>query len=207
MSESMHPQSPDSAPEVRPDSERIAEQIGEATRRMELRNPDEGLPLADRLVNHIVEIVGVSVLVAIVLVIFVNAVSRYALNYSFIWAEEMVQMAMPWLAMTGVFLSVRRGTMIRIDFFFEKIPARLQGTVANFGYALCVAVLLFMGWVSFDFVRQFGGDVALYVEIPTGWSTSALAFGAVGAAMAYAAEFYREWRARRRASAQGGPPS
>jgi len=203
---SMHTQEPDPKPQLRPDSERLAEQIGEATRHMELRNPDEGLPLVDRLVNHFVEIVGVSVLVAIVLVIFVNAVGRYALNYSFIWAEEMVQMSMPWLAMTGVFLSVRRGTMIRIDFFFEKIPVRFQGAVANLGYGLCIAVLFFMGWVSFDFVRQFGGDVALYVEIPTGWSTSALVFGAVGAAMAYAAEFYREWRARSRASAQGGPP-
>ncbi len=144
---------------------------------------------------------------AIVLVIFVNAVSRYTLNYSFIWAEEMVQMSMPWLAMTGVFLSVRRGTMIRIDFFFDKIPERYQGVVANFGYGLCIGVLLLMGWISFDFVRQFGGDVALYVEIPTGWSTSALVFGAVGAAMAYAAEFYREWRARRRASTRGGSPS
>jgi len=203
----MHRQNPESTPELRPDSERIAEQIGEATRRMELRDPDEGQSLADRLVNQVVEVVGVSVLVAIVLVIFVNAVSRYALNYSFIWAEEMVQMSMPWLAMTGVFLSVRRGTMIRIDFFFEKIPARLQGAVANFGYALCIAVLLFMAWISLDFVRQFGGDVALYVEIPTGWSTSALVFGGAGAAMAYAAEFYREWRARRRASLQAGPPS
>lgn len=188
----------DSPPPIRPDSERLAEQIGEATRHMELRDPDEGQPLADRLVNRVVEVVGVSVLVAIVLVIFVNAVCRYAMDYSFIWAEEMVQMAMPWLAMTGVFLSVRRGTAIRIDFFFERIPQGLQGIIANLGYGLCVAVLLFMGWVSLDFVRQFGGDVALYVEIPTGWSTSALVFGSVGAAMAFAAEFYREWRARRR---------
>ena len=204
---SMSTRDPDNRLQLRPDAERIAEQIGEATRHMELRDPDEGLPFTDRLVNHCVEIVGVGVLVAIVLVIFVNAVSRYTLNYSFIWAEEMVQMSMPWLAMTGVFLSVRRGTMIRIDFFFDKIPERYQGVVANFGYGLCIGVLLLMGWISFDFVRQFGGDVALYVEIPTGWSTSALVFGAVGAAMAYAAEFYREWRARRRSSTRGGSPS
>ncbi len=198
MSHSNDTAEPDPAPQVRPDSERVAEQIAEATRHLELRDPDQGQPFADRLVNRMVEVVGVSVLVAIVLVIFVNAVCRYTIDYSFIWAEEMVQMAMPWLAMTGVFLSVRRGTVIRIDFFFERIPEPLQGLIANVGYGLCVAVLLFMGWVSLDFVRQFGGDVALYAEIPTGWSTSALVFGSVGAAMAFAAEFYREWRARRR---------
>jgi TRAP-type C4-dicarboxylate transport system permease small subunit len=182
----------------------IAARIDEKARRMELGDPDAGLSLPDRLINRIVEIVGVGVLVGIVAVIFVNASSRYLLNSSFSWAEEMVQMAMPWLAMTGVFLSVRRGTMIRIDFFFEKIPYEFQAAVAYFGYALNIVVLAFMAYVSFDFVRLFGGDVALYVQIPTGVSTSALVFGTAGAAMAYLAEFFREWRTRKRRLTRGG---
>lgn len=182
----------------------LAGKIEAATRKMELQNPDEGLPLADRLVNNVVEIVGVTVLSSIVLVVFFNAASRYGLGYSFPWAEEFVQMSMPWLAMTGVFLSVRRGSMIRIDFFFEKIPVRFQGAIAKFGYAVNIGVLLAMAWVSLDFVRLFGGDVALYVEIPVGWSTSALVCGAAGAAMAYMAEFYKEWRYRDRTTGKEG---
>lgn len=181
----------------------IASQIDETARRLELSDPDAGLPLADRLINRVVEITGVSVLVVIVAVIFANATSRYLLNSGFSWAEELVQMAMPWLAMTGVFLSVRRGTMIRIDFFFEKIPARFQPAVAYAGYGVNVAVLAMMAYVSLDFVRLFGGDVALYVQVPMGVSTSALVFGAAGAAMAYAAEFWREWRHRSREGVSG----
>lgn len=180
----------------------IVEQIEATARRMELSDPDEGLPLVDRIVNRIVEIAGVSVLVGIVAVVFANASSRYLLNHSFSWAEEAVQMAMPWLAMTGVFLSVRRGTVIRIDFFFEKIPPRLQPTIAYAGYLVNVCVLLFMAYVSFQFVMFFGGDVALYADIPMGVSTSALVAGTAGAAMAYLAEFFREWRARQRAASQ-----
>lgn len=178
------------------DGEDLASKIDAATRKMELQNPDHGLPLGGRIVNNIVEVAGVTVLSAIVLVVFANAVSRYAFANSFSWAEEFVQMALPWLAMTGVFLSVRRGTMIRIDFFFEKIPPRYQGAVAKCGYAVNIAVLFAMAWVSFDFVRLFGGDVALYVAIPVGWSTSALVWGAAGAAMAYMAEFFNEWHRR-----------
>lgn len=185
----------------------LAGKIEAATRKMELQNPDEGLPLGDRIVNNLVEVVGVTVLASIVLVVFANAVSRYAFANSFSWAEEFVQMSLPWLAMTGVFLSVRRGTMIRIDFFFEKIPPRYQGFVAKCGYAVNIGVLLAMAWVSFDFVRLFGGDVALYVAIPVGWSTSALVWGAAGAAMAYTAEFFREWRRRDNLSADRGAGS
>lgn len=184
--------------------EDLAGKIEVATRKRELQNPDEGLPLGDRIVNNFVEVVGITVLSAIVLVVFANAVSRYAFASSFSWAEEFVQMAMPWLAMSGVFLSVRRGTMIRIDFFFEKIPPRYQGIVAKCGYAVNIGVLLAMAWVSFDFVRLFGGDVALYVAVPVGWSTSALVWGAAGAAMAYMAEFFNEWRRRGNSPGNGG---
>ena len=72
----------------------IAAEIEEAAQRMELGNPDEGLPIAEQVINRIVEIVGVTALAAIVIIVFTNATSRYALDYSFSWAEEMVHMAM-----------------------------------------------------------------------------------------------------------------
>ena len=172
----------------------LSEKIEEATKRLELADPDENSGLLDKCVNRLVEAVGVSVLVMIVVVIFANAFSRYALNYSFSWAEELVQMSMPWLAMTGVFLSVRRGTMIKIDYFFEKIPKRCQPFIAYFGYSLNILILISMAIVSLEFVFLFGGDEALYVGLPTGFSTSALVWGMAGAAMAYFAEFYMVWR-------------
>ncbi len=181
----------------------IVEKIEATARRMELTDPDAGLPLFDRLINRVVEIAGVGALVGIVGVVFLNASSRYLLNHSFSWAEEVVQLTMPWLAMTGVFLSVRRGTVIRIDFFFEKIPVPLQPAIAYGGYALNVLTLGFMAYVSLQFVIFFGGDVALYANIPMGVSTSALVAGTAGAAMAYIAEFFREWRARQRANFKG----
>ena len=172
----------------------LSEKIEEATKKLELTDPDANAGLLDKFVNRLVEAVGVSVLVMIVVVIFANAFSRYALNYSFSWAEELVQMSMPWLAMTGVFLSVRRGTMIKIDYFFEKIPERYQPAIAYFGYSLNILILLSMAIVSLEFVFLFGGDEALYVGLPTGFSTSALVWGMAGAAMAYFAEFFRVWR-------------
>ena len=91
--------------------------------------------------------------------------------------------------MAGVFLSVRRGTVICIDYFYEKMPKRLRNLVARSGLVFNCVVLALLAYVSFDFVRLFGGDRALYVGLPMGVSTSALIFGAAGASMAYAAAF------------------
>lgn len=187
-----------SKPDDSPATGSVADEIERSARQMELADPDDGLGRIDRAINRVVELIGVAALSAIVAVVFANATARYLLGGSFSWGEEMVQMTIPWLAMAGVFLSVRRGTMIRIDFFFEKLPASLRGAVARAGLAFNAAVLGLLAWVSFDFVRLFGGDMALYVGLPMGVSTSALVFGAAGAAMAFAARLAGSF-------ARGGP--
>lgn len=173
----------------------LAEQIGEATRRQEFEDLDAGLGPVDRAVNRVVEILGVSVLVAIVATIFCNAVGRYAFNAHLIWAEELVLMLMPWLAMTGTFLAVRRGTMIRIDFFYSRLPPAVRRPIALAGYALCVVMLAFLGVVSSRFVSLFGADPSPYLDIATGWSTVALVVGGFGVAVAFLAVLMREFAA------------
>lgn len=172
----------------------VAEEIDRTARQMELADPDDGLGRLDKIINRSVEAIGVLALTTIVAVVFANAASRYLLNHSFSWAEELVQMTIPWLAMSGVFLSMRRGTMIRIDYFFEKLPAAAQPVIAKAGLAFNCLVLATLAYISYDFVRLFGGDMTLYTGLPVGFSTSALLFGAAGVAMAYAAAFISAFR-------------
>ncbi|MFQ5760611.1 MAG: TRAP transporter small permease [Acidiferrobacterales bacterium] len=170
----------------------LAEQVGEASRRQELSNPDDGLPRIDRIINRIVEVMGVAVLCTIVGTIFINAFGRYAFNFHIIWAEELVLLLVPWLAMTGVFLAVRRGTMIRIEFFFDKLPPSVRRPVAILGYILCIATLIFMAWTSAEYVSLFGGDRTPYLAMPKGVSTVALVIGGVAAAIAFLVTLLRE---------------
>ena len=171
----------------------LAEQIGEATRRHEFEDFDAGLGPIDRAVNRLVEVLGVAVLVTIVITIFCNAIGRYAFDAHLIWAEELVLMLMPWLAMTGTFLAVRRGTMIRIDFFYQRLPHALRRPIALAGYALCVVMLAFLGVISTRFVSLFGSDPSPYLDIATGWSTIALVIGGFGVAVAFLAVLMREF--------------
>ena len=172
----------------------LAGRIAEASREQELRDPDEGLGRAGRIVNRIAEAAGVATLGTIVAVIFANAVGRYAFNTSLIWAEELVLLLVPWLAMTGVFLSVRRGTMIRIDYFFSRLPRGLRRPLGPLGHLFSAIVLTFMAGISVEFILLFGGDRALYLEIPRGWSSAALVAGGVSSAIAFLVVLVRERR-------------
>ena len=176
------------------DSGELAGRIAEASREQELRDPDADLGRAGRIVNRVAEIIGVTALGTIVAVIFANAVGRYAFNSSLIWAEELVLLLVPWLAMTGVFLSVRRGTMIRIDFFFAKLPRGIRRPLGPLGHLFSALVLTFMAGISVEFILLFGGDRALYLEIPRGYSSAALVAGGAASAIAFLAVLVREHR-------------
>ena len=175
-------------------ADNLSEQIAEATRHQELADPDQGLPFVDRAVNRVVEIIGGGVLCTIVGTIFVNAVSRYAFNYSFNWVEELVIYLTPWLAMTGLFLAIRRGTMIRIEYFYEKFAPAIRRHIALLGNLVSVGILSFLGGISFYYVTLFGGDLTVHMRFWKGFSTSALMIGGFAAALAFLAVLVREAR-------------
>jgi TRAP-type C4-dicarboxylate transport system permease small subunit len=174
----------------------LAERVGIATRRLELDDPDRGLPLAERVINRAVELLGVGLLAGILAIIFTNAVTRYALNYSFIWGEEVVIGLVPWLAVTGLFLSVRRRQTIRIEFFLEKFPPTAGRTLAILADLLGALMLGWLAWLGFTYVSTFGGDPTPYLALPKGLFTSALWLGPAAVAIAFVAAACRERRRR-----------
>ncbi len=187
--------STDPAPRSGPggaDADALSERIAEATRNQELADPDRGLPFLDRAVNRFVEIIGAGVLCTIVGTIFVNAVSRYAFNYSFNWVEELVIYLTPWLAMTGLFLAIRRGTMIRIDYFYEKFTPEIRRPLGIFGNIVSIGILFFLGGISFNYVTLFGGDLTIHMGFFKGFSTGALMIGGFGAGLAFLVVLVRE---------------
>ena len=179
-----------------PAGEDLAERIGAASRRHELEDPDRGLPLADRVINRAVELLGVGLLGGILAVVFANALARYALDYSFVWAEEVVISLVPWLALTGLFLSVRRRQKIRIEFFLDKIPPPARRILAVLAELLGAAMLAWLAWLGFAYVATFGGDRTPYLALPKGLFTSALWLGAAAVALAFAIAAWRERRGR-----------
>ena len=190
------PHLPGGAAAAAPPQGELAAQVGVATRQLELEDPDRDLPFADRLINRAVELLGVGLLAGILAIIFVNALTRYTLNYSFIWAEEVVIGLVPWLAVTGLFLSVRRRKTIQIEFFLEKFPPTAGRALAILVDLLGALMLAWLAWLGFTYVSTFGGDPTPYLGLPKGLFTSALWLGSAAVALAFLLAAWRERRGR-----------
>jgi len=174
-----------------PEPEDLAARVAAAGRRQELLDPDLGLPRVDVIVNRVAEALGVVLLAAVVLIVFVNAAMRYLVDTSIIWAEEVVLGLIPWLAMVGLFLAIRRRTMIRIDYFFNRFPAPLRRALAVLGQSWSAVVFAYLAWVSIGYLNLFGGDRTPYLGVPKGIFAAALVVGGVAAVAAFALEAWR----------------
>ncbi|PWG62728.1 TRAP transporter small permease [Spiribacter halobius] len=169
----------------------IVRQMEEATRPPELMDPDPGASPLDRLINRIVEAVGVTILVATVALVFVNATTRYTVGFTFIWVEEIVIGTLPWLGMCGMFLAIRRRQVIRIEFFMDLFPSRWRQALNLFAYLVAAAGFTYLALVSVNYVGLFGGDRTIYLKLERGWFLSAMLIGPAVAALAYLEHFVK----------------
>ena len=125
-----------------PADDDLAAEVEKAARALEFADPDAGASTIDRWINRVFEVIGVTVLAAIVLLVFVNAVSRYAIDSPVVWAEELVIAMIPWLAVSGVFLSVRRRNVIRLEYFTSRLKGSARTLVGALGALFSAAAFV-----------------------------------------------------------------
>jgi TRAP-type C4-dicarboxylate transport system permease small subunit len=156
--------------------EDLGHQIEHAVADAELTERDHETGF-DRIVNRVVEAFGAAILIAITLIVFANAAMRYVFNSGLIWGDEIAIALAPWLAMLGMFLSVRRREVIRIEHFVTKFPRRAQPFIKTFADLVSAIAFVYLAFVSFEYLSIFGTDKTVYLRIPTYWFQSAFLIG------------------------------
>lgn len=176
----------------------LGAQINEASREADFLDFDQGASRIDRLINKIAEFVGFSIFLAILSIVFLNAVGRYGLGFTFIWGDEVVLSLLPWLGMTGMFLSIRRRQVIRIEFFASLLPEPIYRVLTITASLFAAAIFIWLAVVSLNYVGLFGRDRLLYLPVTKGWFTSAMVIGPSLAALAYLFVAIQDVRDKRR---------
>jgi TRAP-type C4-dicarboxylate transport system permease small subunit len=175
----------------------LARKVDEASRAADLTQDDPDAGRFGRAVNIVAEVAGVAVLGTIVFLVFVNAVGRYAFQFTLIWGDEVVLSLLPWLGMLGMFLSIRRRQIIRIEFFAARFSRPIKtflGVAASFAAA---AAFLYLAVVSVQYLQLFGADRTIYLRIQKGYFMAAMVIGPALAAAAYLVILYEDLRAQR----------
>jgi TRAP-type C4-dicarboxylate transport system permease small subunit len=117
------------------------------------------------------------------LVLFFQVLLRYCLDYPLTWSEELARYLLVWITFFGINYGIRRHKHIEMEYFFNKLPERLQTGIA----LLTNIMILLMMWKIFGSTLRFVsaqmriGSSAMqismgivYIAIPLGFLTSSI---------------------------------
>jgi len=95
----------------------------------------------ERLFVAVNRVAIVAMMATMVALVFANVVARYFLNTSIVWAEELSQYLMVWIAFLGAGLALREGRHVSVDLLQEALPIGPR-TGLRWGIALILAAFM-----------------------------------------------------------------
>ncbi len=123
--------------------------------------------------------VVIAMMIVMTTLVFVNVICRYILNFSIIWAEEVSQYLMVWVAFLAAGLALRQGRHVAIEMLQDRLPSRTRRITRH---VVAVLLIVFMGILTvlgFQFVRFAWDQETPVLNIPLGIPYLAVPIGAL----------------------------
>ena len=109
--------------------------------------------------------------------VFVNVVARYMFNYSIIWAEEISQYLMIWIAYLGAGLALREGRHVALEIVHDRLRPVISRKLRMAIGGLVLAFLGTLTVLGFQFSMFVWDQETPVLNIPLGIPTLAIPIG------------------------------
>lgn len=133
----------------------------------------------------LVDLPGLVALWGLAVIVFLQFFTRYVLNDSLAWTEEIARYVLILVAFLGAVTVTRKGTHIFLEFFYRFVPARFGKWLSVAMEALSLAFWGYLSWVAVELALRTRTKMAS-AEIPKSllyWAVAA----ALGVMMVYSA--------------------
>jgi TRAP-type C4-dicarboxylate transport system permease small subunit len=111
--------------------------------------------------------------------VFMNVVSRYIFNHSIIWAEEVSQYLMVWVAFLGAGLALRQGRHVAIEILQDRLPSTARRMTRHLVALLLIVFMGILVVLGFQFARFAWDQETPVLNIPLGIPYLAVPIGAL----------------------------
>ena len=102
------------------------------------------------------------------LCVVLQFVTRYILNNSLAWTEEMAMNALVVIVFLGSVMCVRMVRHIQVDILYQFIPDRAVRVLEILCDLLCVAFYAYMSWLFWRYLDIVGSERMVTVDLPRG---------------------------------------
>lgn len=101
-------------------------------------------------------------------VVFWQFFTRYVLNDSASWTEEIARYLLICLVFIGAAIGVRKNNHIQVDFFYRVLPSGLMRVMSTLVDAVRIAFLAYCVWLTWLLMSKIGSSRMAIVDLPMG---------------------------------------
>ncbi len=124
------------------------------------------LDLSEKLISYLAMIF----LVVMIIIVSTTVITRYTINFTFRWSDEVALMMMIWFGFLGMALGVKQSVHLSIEFFMSLFPEKYQ----SFIYRIENILVGLFGWYLLRFGWQLFSRFKTTVLPATQWSRGLL---------------------------------
>ena len=109
--------------------------------------------------------------------IFLQFFTRYAMNDSASWTEEIARYLLICITFIGAAIGVRKNNHIQVDFLYRILPKPLMRVMSTLVDVARIAFLAYATWLTFQLLQRIGGQQMAVVNLPIGLVYSVVLVG------------------------------
>ena len=140
---------------------------------------DAALGLLDRSVRLVI-VASVGGMVAIVAS---QVFSRYILNSSIGWADEVSRLLFVWSIFLAIPIGVRRGRHIGVEILKTRLPAQMQSWLERAMTAVGCALMALIAYQALVIALAQWDELMVSIDVSAGWFIVALIVGSAHSAL------------------------
>jgi TRAP-type C4-dicarboxylate transport system permease small subunit len=113
------------------------------------------------------------------LTVFYQFFTRYVLNDSASWTEEIARYFLVVVTFLGASMGVRRNSHIHVEFIYRYLPAVVGRALSTFVDLIRIAFLGYASWLAIELVPRMNNLGMTVVDLPMSWVYGFVALGFV----------------------------
>ncbi|MTH76140.1 TRAP transporter small permease [Paracoccus aestuariivivens] len=129
---------------------------------------DDGGPV-DLSPYSIEDWITLAVFWAMGLCVFLQFFTRYALNNSLTWTEEIAANCLVIIVFLGAVMCVRLCRHIVVDLLFNFLPRKLGRAIEIAVDVICIGFFGYMSWLMWRYIGVVGTERMVTVDLPRGF--------------------------------------
>jgi TRAP-type C4-dicarboxylate transport system permease small subunit len=102
-------------------------------------------------------------------VVFAQFFSRYVLNSSITWTEEIARYLLIFVGFAGSIMGVRRNSHIFVEVFYRFMPRRMGLVAARLVDVIKIVFFAFGTWLSWKIIPIMANHRMVSVNLPMSW--------------------------------------